>query len=437
MESGNAALATLLGLEAVKLYPVKDSIDSVFKASEQLLKVNKISSSDEIKKLVWNKIGNQLLTINTEGTATVRDVATGQAVSMLVNRKEYRITSAEFSNDNRHILLYGQNGTLGLYETASGKRLWDVALGTGKDHRPTIWSAHFLGDEAIVAGVGPNLYFIERKDGTILSEHTTSIEKDNDSEIRKLTLSPEQRYLVTGSSDGQVTIWNTETRQQSQSFRAHKNGIRLITFEPNGKRFLTIPREPREFGLRAYPRLWNIESGFEEVEIQTETPVLSGGFRWNGDLLLGMKDGSIGLWDTNQRVIVHQTQPTGQRITDLIVPPDSDHFFAQIEPSLVAVSQVISQGDQSSIDLLHQFAVGGKLIDIAADPSFNVFAGCSAFEIQFRDLGSKRAVPYLGTTDSRYEQTAFSSDGQWIFLPTSKSLYRIYLVSNRTNGAND
>ncbi len=111
---------------------------------------------------------------------------------------------------------------------------------------------------------------------------------------RALAWSSEGRYVITGSTDGNITWWETaaETPAVVRSLSAHKGWVRAMHNSPDGSLIATG-------GNDNIVRVWNAESGDKKYELTGhESHIYSLLFHPSGQWLLsGDLKGVIRQWD--------------------------------------------------------------------------------------------------------------------------------------------
>jgi WD40 repeat protein len=127
-----------------------------------------------------------------------------------------------FSPDRRHILSGSYDGTL---------RLWEVA--TGKEVR------RFSG---------------------------------HDQDVGRVALSPDGRQALTSGHDQTVRLWDVQTGKQIRVLKGHTKVVYGVAFSPDGRRALSVSND-------GTMRLWDLESGNELRRF----PVQAVGVAFSGD----------------------------------------------------------------------------------------------------------------------------------------------------------
>jgi WD40 repeat protein len=72
--------------------------------------------------------------------------------------------------------------------------------------------------------------------------------------VRALALSPDGRYLATGSSDQSVMLWDAETGRELRTLRGHEGGITDLAFRPDGLELASSDD-------RGVVKLWRLSDG--------------------------------------------------------------------------------------------------------------------------------------------------------------------------------
>lgn len=67
----------------------------------------------------------------------------------------------------------------------------------------------------------------------------------HDDEITCMDVSPDGKYLVSGSKDKKIIIWNTETKRREQILGAHLSPITTIRFSKDGQYFFSTDEDNR------------------------------------------------------------------------------------------------------------------------------------------------------------------------------------------------
>src|SRR3990172_3743893 len=97
-------------------------------------------------------------------------------------------------------------------------------------------------------------------------------------EVTSVSFSPDGRYLVSGSGDRTLRLWEVATGGELRRFEGHADRVRSVSFSPEG-RYLLSPSPYLVSGSDDYTlRLWEVATGGELRRFEGHTdPVESSG----------------------------------------------------------------------------------------------------------------------------------------------------------------
>ncbi len=161
-----------------------------------------------------------------------------------------------------------------------------------------------------------------RTDKTKFSEKTFSPE-GHEGSVNDVSITPNEKYVVSGSDDCTVRIWDIETGENIKILRGHKDHITSVAVLPNGKRVVSGSKDRTLC-------IWDIETG---KSIRT----LKGHKSWvtavsvtpNGKhVISGSKDRTVCIWDIETGEITNTLEGHKDQITSVTVMPDGNHVVS-------------------------------------------------------------------------------------------------------------
>jgi eukaryotic-like serine/threonine-protein kinase len=204
-----------------------------------------------------------------------------------------------FSRDGKIIFAAGNRSA----------RLWDAETGKG------LAVLDFNGHSVISTAISPDGKYVltGSEDNTarlwdVWTGQEKAVLKEHTSAVDDVAFSPDSQRALTASRDGRVRLWDVETglemavleeiKSQGTRVSFPPNGPRTrVAFSPDGQRILT-------WGSRmGAPRLWNAPAGPEMAILKEHTTTVSGvAFSPDGrTVLTGSHDGTARLWDAQTR----------------------------------------------------------------------------------------------------------------------------------------
>ncbi|WP_244176933.1 WD40 repeat domain-containing protein [Streptomyces albus] len=242
---------------------------------------------EKLECVAWSPDGRRIAVGDTERTARVCDLATGEKTALsghtdTVNGIAWHGRRIATASRDRTVALWdvvppgGQRSTL-LGHTGSVKKLaWDsggTRLATAsKDGTAAVWDP-------------------ERSSMVTVLEHG--------GEVSDVAWSPDGSRLVTISRGAVGTVWDVRDRTRIAALRGHGDEITKVSWSADGRRIATTSRDHTA-------RVWTADDG-------TEAMVLRGGGYWLGGaawspdsrhLATSSTDTELCVWDAEQGVVV-------------------------------------------------------------------------------------------------------------------------------------
>ena len=282
----NSRTGLLLALEAQELLPNGDTelgeVNDVLR--EHLTKLPSIvlPHEDAVFELSFSPDGKHIATASNDGTGGLWEVETGKRLATLNHEG---VIDVNFSPDGKHIATTSRDGTGGLWKVKTGKRLATL------NHEDVVTDASFSPDGTRLAttsfdGTG-RLWEVET------GKHLATLH--HDSQSNTVNFSPDGKHIAYASF-GVGGIWELESGKQLATLSNHEAQVSAIRFSPDSQRITTINEHLRTGGT------WIVESGKRIAQINLGD--------WDGNavsisldgtrIATTSRDGTVEIWDVER-----------------------------------------------------------------------------------------------------------------------------------------
>ena len=301
-----------------------------------------------------------------------------------------------------------------------------------------------------------------------LSIPKPAIEQPHDSPIRDLAVSDDGRFLVTGSDDGQVTLWD---RQFGQPIRRHHSGVGADDESHPAVGAVAISSDGHLLSATAGDQVmvWSTLDGRFLYRQQPGGEVLDVAFSPDGEFLLTSTDqGDMQLWLAETGELERRFQPVPYAIRAVGFSLDSRYIFSgEYRPLPDATGRkairgrrllkqwnvetgelirifhgetgnvraldvapdarslltggadgLIRRWDLDNGQVVQEFRVAGAVNDVRHSPDGHYFAACAMNEVRPRiwQLVTSLEIPDVGVASVGQSACIdFSADGRLLF----------------------
>jgi WD40 repeat protein/serine/threonine protein kinase/tetratricopeptide (TPR) repeat protein len=231
--------------------------------------------------LAWSSDGGQLVAGGKDGTVHVWETASGRELHVLRGHRS-QVVSVAFSSDGSRLAAWGENGTIKIWDPHTGRWITDVA------HPGLVTAGAWSPDDKLLAS-GHN-------DGTVTLSGTQAGDKivtlkGGFAPITSLAWSPDSAQLASGSSyDYATRIWEVASEKMVLGPLLHSHEVMSVAWEPGGQRLATG-------SIDETAKIWDAQKGHEIVTLRGNVRAITS-LSWGpeGRLALGCDDGSVKVW---------------------------------------------------------------------------------------------------------------------------------------------
>ena len=188
-----------------------------------------------------------------------------------------------------------RNDTVRVWDAATGKLEWSFQAHVGEKHKGRVMNvasgATWKPDGRYLATSGSETVKIWNV-STRKEEHVLGDEHGQGHSPQTIAWSQDGKYIASGSSNGDVVLWDVASREKVLVLQGHSKVITSVVWSPDG---MTLASSSYDKTVR----LWNVASGESIKELKGHTGFVQT-VAWSPDgkkLASGGNDGTVRFWD--------------------------------------------------------------------------------------------------------------------------------------------
>ena len=286
-----------------------------------------------VTSVSYSPDGRRIVSCARDGTIRVWDVATGEELSDLLAGP---VNSAAFSPDGRQIWSGDDSGTLLAWDAMSG-----VQVDVMPRRLPAV-PASPLQDKSVAYTPGSRRLAITLPNGTVrvMDAHTGDelVTLHGHSQIvLDVAYSSDDRRIVTGSRDKTVRVWDMASGAEVASLCGHDAAITSVAYSPDGRQVASGSDDKTV-------RIWDLASRAELAVLRGHDGAIeSMAYSPDGrQIASGSNDKTVRVWDATGGTELAELREHDAAITNVAVSPDGCRIACGLVDNTVHVSDVSS-----------------------------------------------------------------------------------------------
>ena len=367
-----------------------------------------------VRSAAFSPDGKIALSGGVDGTVKLWEVASGRELQSFVGHLG-AVLSVAFSPEGKFALSGDSDGTVKVWEVANGRERRSFV-----GHRGGVLSVTFSPDGKSA--------LLGDSDGTVkLWEVATGRELQSfvghRGGVFSVAFSPEGKFALSGDSDGTVKLWEVASGRELQSFVGHQGGVLSVAFSPDAKIALSGDSE-------GTVKEWEVATGRELRNFAShQGGVLSVAFSPEGKLAVsGDSEGTVKLWDLASGRELRSVTGRQERVLSVAFSPEGRIALSGGVDGTVKLWEVATGRELRSF-VGHR----GGVFSVAFSPDGKVaLSGGVDGTVRLWEVASGRELGSFASRQGGVLSVAFSPDGKSALLGDSDGTVRLWeVVSGR------
>jgi WD40 repeat protein len=228
--------------------------------------------------------------------------------------------------------------------------------------------------------------------------------------VSSVAVSPDGRYVVSGSLDQTVAVWDLATGTRIRWLTGNQAAVNSVAVSPDGRRIILGCQDNTV-------TVWDLESGSQIHRLTGHDDwVWSVAVSPDGRRIIsGSQDDIVAVWDLESGELIHWIAGHQSAVNSVAVSPDGQFIVSGFHDGTVMVWK-LETGDLNHRIAGHQRAVNS----VAASPDGRfIVSGSHDGTVMVWDLETGTPIHWLSGHEGRVNSVAVSPDGRCIVSASS------------------
>ncbi len=296
----------------------EDTLIRIWDAQKRVCIASLAGHNDIIRSLAFSPDGLQLASASEDTTVRLWDIISGQCITTLEGHTR-RVRAVTFDTSGEYLFSAGDDPQILLWLTANGRLLTKLPA----THSQTMTLAFDASRQLLASGhedsqirLWPLATFLD-KNRRELPTGPARLLRGHNSRVRTMTIDPNGQFLVSGSDDQRITLWDIETGQMLSVLQGHSSRVWSVAITPDARRMVSVSEDETL-------RVWDTQSGACHQVLRGSISLLKAlAFSPDGQLLIsGSEDLRLCIWDVRNQQLLRTLHGHTHRIRSVAFSPD-------------------------------------------------------------------------------------------------------------------
>lgn len=286
--------------------------------------LRKFVSFQPIKLLKFSRNGKYIIFNSKNGSFKILDPESGSIIKTFEEHTD-EVTSLAVSPDGRFV------ASASLDKSVKVRLLPDCKVFRTFTGETGFIKVRFLSDSGTLITVNRKM---EIRFWNIETSETIKIMKGHIREITALDISPNEKWLLSGSLDADIKIWDIEKNISCRAFMEHCFAVRSVRFHPAGNQVTSLAHFPGKAGRIL---VWDFKTGkvLRRIKDEERRFVLFDQSSEGTYIVTVDENNLLEMWNQSAGNYVCQLGEHKERITTITFSPDGSRLATGDETGVI------------------------------------------------------------------------------------------------------
>ena len=372
--------------------------------------------SKGVRSVAFSPDGKYVATGGDDKTIKLWEVSTKKVIKTLKGHIS-EVTAVAFSPDGKYIVS-------GDKEEDSSLKLWEVSSGRevrSLEGQLAVYSLTFsLDGKHVISGGLSHDETIKLWD--VSTGRVTRVFSGHRDWVRTAAISPDGKYVVSGSDDKTIKLWDVSSGRKVRTFQGHGSRISAVAFSPDGKHVVSGSDDN-------ILKLWDVSSGRDIKTIRGHTDdINSVAFSPDGKYIVsGDDNGTLKFWDiATTSALLTLYEKDSAKANSVVFSPDGRHVVSGDDHGALKFWDL---SKKSNIKTFKGNSIVFKSAAFSPDGRY-VVSGSVFGHLKLWDIKTGMEIKsFIGGHVKDVKSIAFSPDGRYIVSGDHSGVIKLWDVS--------